>query len=78
MATHSSAPARGAALLADPLLNKGTAFTARERAALGLLAGCDGVLVYDDAGVMRFRAWRNLSGGCLSTRGGCGCGRSRG
>ncbi|ANS70403.1 malate oxidoreductase [Streptomyces lincolnensis] len=40
MATHSSAPARGAALLADPLLNKGTAFDPRERAELGL----DGLL----------------------------------
>ena len=29
-------PPRGAALLTDPLLNKGTAFTERERDALGL------------------------------------------
>ncbi|WP_020116986.1 NAD-dependent malic enzyme [Streptomyces canus] len=40
MAPHSPAPVRGAALLADPLLNKGTAFTSEERAELGL----DGLL----------------------------------
>jgi len=39
MAPHTP-QVRGAALLADPLLNKGTAFTADERAALGL----DGLL----------------------------------
>ncbi|MFI0538064.1 NAD-dependent malic enzyme [Streptomyces sp. RP5T] len=40
MAPHSPAQVRGAALLADPLLNKGTAFTAEERAEFGL----DGLL----------------------------------
>ena len=40
MAPHSPAQVRGAALLADPLLNKGTAFTPEERAELGL----DGLL----------------------------------
>ncbi|MET8082239.1 NAD-dependent malic enzyme [Streptomyces sp. NPDC005303] len=40
MAPHSPAQVRGAALLADPLLNKGTAFSAEERAELGL----DGLL----------------------------------
>ncbi len=40
MAPHSPAQVRGAALLADPLLNKGTAFTPDERAELGL----DGLL----------------------------------
>ncbi|MGC0343206.1 NAD-dependent malic enzyme [Streptomyces sp. SLBN-8D4] len=40
MAPHSPAQVRGAALLADPLLNKGTAFTSEERAELGL----DGLL----------------------------------
>ena len=36
--TSSTAPhpARGMALLRDPLLNKGTAFTEQEREALGL------------------------------------------
>ncbi|MFF4028880.1 NAD-dependent malic enzyme [Streptomyces sviceus] len=36
MAPHSPAQVRGAALLADPLLNKGTAFSSEERAELGL------------------------------------------
>ncbi|MFE3031768.1 NAD-dependent malic enzyme [Streptomyces canus] len=36
MAPHSAAQVRGAALLADPLLNKGTAFSSEERAELGL------------------------------------------
>ncbi|MFI0508936.1 NAD-dependent malic enzyme [Streptomyces sp. WSLK1-5] len=40
MAPHSPAQVRGAALLADPLLNKGTAFNAEERAEFGL----DGLL----------------------------------
>lgn len=40
MAPHSPAQIRGAALLADPLLNKGTAFSSEERAELGL----DGLL----------------------------------
>ncbi len=40
MATPSPDRVRGTALLADPLLNKGTAFTPEERAALGL----DGLL----------------------------------
>ncbi|MDH6605615.1 malate dehydrogenase (oxaloacetate-decarboxylating) [Streptomyces sp. SAI-208] len=40
MAPHSPAQVRGAALLADPLLNKGTAFSSEERAELGL----DGLL----------------------------------
>ncbi|MCD7438466.1 NAD-dependent malic enzyme [Streptomyces lincolnensis] len=40
MTPHNSAPVRGAALLADPLLNKGTAFSPHERADLGL----DGLL----------------------------------
>jgi malate dehydrogenase (oxaloacetate-decarboxylating) len=40
MAPHSPAQVRGAALLADPLLNKGTAFTSDERVELGL----DGLL----------------------------------
>ncbi|MFC8429588.1 NAD-dependent malic enzyme [Streptomyces sp. NPDC057253] len=40
MAPHSPAQVRGAALLADPLLNKGTAFSPDERAELGL----DGLL----------------------------------
>src|SRR6516165_5749515 len=33
---HSTPPPRGMALLRDPLLNKGTAFTVQERAAFGL------------------------------------------
>ncbi|MEU0026829.1 NAD-dependent malic enzyme [Streptomyces sp. NPDC006335] len=40
MAPHSPAQVRGAALLADPLLNKGTAFSSDERVELGL----DGLL----------------------------------
>ncbi|WP_329439540.1 NAD-dependent malic enzyme [Streptomyces canus] len=40
MTTHSPARVHGAALLADPLLNKGTAFSSEERAELGL----DGLL----------------------------------
>lgn len=40
MATPSSGRVRGTALLADPLLNKGTAFSPEERAELGL----DGLL----------------------------------
>ncbi|MFF7639746.1 oxaloacetate-decarboxylating malate dehydrogenase [Streptomyces canus] len=40
MAPHSPAQVRGAALLADPLLNKGTAFSPETRAELGL----DGLL----------------------------------
>lgn len=40
MAPHNPAQVRGAALLADPLLNKGTAFSSDERAELGL----DGLL----------------------------------
>ena len=33
---HSTPPKHGMSLLRDPLLNKGTAFTEQERAALGL------------------------------------------
>ncbi len=40
MTSTSPAPSQGTALLTDPLLNKGTAFKARERAELGL----DGLL----------------------------------